>query len=87
MTHYSVLGNQPRKKADRNSSANQIVFQFTGGGNLDPKKDKHMHEGTLTFVDDDRIEVNGTGWENGAPAKEMCCGMKLDVHFASPEAL
>jgi len=76
MTHYCVLGNQPRMKADPNSSANQILFQFTGGANLDPKKDKHMHEATLTIVDDDHIEVNGTGWENGAPAKEMCCGMK-----------
>jgi hypothetical protein len=77
MTHYCVLGNQPRMKADPNSSENQIVFQFAGGGNLDPKKDKHMHEATLTFVDEDHIEVKGTGWENGAPAKEMCCGTKL----------
>jgi hypothetical protein len=77
MTHYCVLGNQPRMKADPNSSANQIVFQFAGGGNLDPKKDKHMHEATLTIVDDDNIEVKGTGWDNGAPAKDMCCGTKL----------
>ncbi len=77
MTHYCVLGNQPRMKADPNSSENQIVWQFAGGGNLDPKKDKHMHEATLTFVDDDHIEVKGTGWENGAPCKEMCCGLTL----------
>ena len=36
-----------------------------------------MHESTLTIVDDDHIEVSGTGWENSAPAKEMCCGLKL----------
>lgn len=77
MTHYCVLGNQPRMKADPQSKPNQIVFQFTGGGNLDPAKDKHMHESTLTIVDADHIEVNGCGWENGAPAKEMCCGFKL----------
>jgi hypothetical protein len=77
MTHYCILGNQPRMKADPKSPANQIIFQFAGGSNLDPKKDKHMHEATLTIVDDDHIEVNGCGWENGAPAKEMCCGMKL----------
>jgi len=77
MTHYCVLGNQPRMKADAKSSANQIVWRFAGGGNLDPKKDKHMHEATLTIVDNDRLEVNGVGWENGAPAKEMCCGLKL----------
>lgn len=77
MTHYCVLGNQPRMKADPNSPSNQIVFRFAGGANLNPAKDKHMHEATLTIVSDDRIEVKGTGWENGAPAKEMCCGMKL----------
>ena len=77
MTHYCVLGNQPRMKADPKSPANQIVFHFAGGTNLDPKKDKHMHEATLTIVDDDRLEVNGIGWENGGPAKDMCCGLKL----------
>lgn len=77
MTHYCVLGNQPRMKADPKSPANQIVFRFAGGTNLDPKKDKHMHEAVLTIVDDNHIEVNGVGWENGAPAQEMCCGLKL----------
>ena len=77
MTHYCVLGNQPRMKADPKSQANQIVFRFAGGANLDPKKDKHMHEATLTIVDEDRLEVHGCGWENGAPVKEMCCGLKL----------
>jgi hypothetical protein len=77
MTHYCVLGNQPRMKADPKSPAHQIVFQFAGGSNLDPKKDKHMHAATLTLVDDDHIEIAGVAWEGGAPAKDMCCGMKL----------
>jgi hypothetical protein len=78
MTHYCVLGNQPRMKADPTSPANQICFKFAGGTNLDPKKDKHMHEGTLTIVDDDHIEIAGVAWEGGGPAKEQCCnGMKL----------
>jgi hypothetical protein len=77
MTHYCVLGNQPRMKADPKSPANHIRFQFAGGSNLDPKKDKHMHAATLTIVDDNHIEIAGVGWEGGAPAKEMCCGMKL----------
>jgi len=77
MTHYCVLGNQPRMKADPKSPANQIVWRFAGGTNLDPAKDKHMHEAVLTIIDDDRIEINGIGWENGAPAKDMCCGFKL----------
>jgi hypothetical protein len=77
MTHYCVLGNQPRLKADPKSPANQISFQFAGGSNLDPTKDKHMHSATLTIVDDCHIEVAGVGWQGGAPAKDMCCGLKL----------
>jgi hypothetical protein len=77
MTHYCVLGNQPRMKADPNAPGNQIRFQFAGGSNLDPKKDKHMHAATLTILDDDHIEIAGVAWEGGAPAKDMCCGMKL----------
>ncbi len=77
MTHYCVLGNQPRMKAAAESPANQIRFEFAGGFNLDPKKDKHMHAATLTIVDDDHIEIAGEAWDGGAPAKDMCCGMKL----------
>jgi hypothetical protein len=77
MTHYCVLGNQPRMKADPDSSPNLIVFRFAGGTNLNPAKDKHMHEATLTILGDDEIETMGIGWENGAPAKNMCCGQKL----------
>jgi hypothetical protein len=77
MTHYCVLGNQPRMNANPKSPANQIVFRFAGGTNLDPTKDKHMHEATLRIIDDDRLEGNGIGWGNGGPAKELCCGFKL----------
>jgi hypothetical protein len=75
MTHYCVLGNQPRMKGSL--AGNKIRFEFAGGGNLDPKKDKHMHGATLTIVDADHIELAGECWENGAPMKEMCGQMKL----------
>jgi hypothetical protein len=77
MTHYCALGNQPRMKADPKSPANQIKWVFAGGTNLDPAKDMHMHEGTLTFVDDDHIEFSGVAWVNGKPAEDHCGTMKL----------
>src|SRR3954454_12469875 len=76
MTHFCALGNQPRMKADPNSAANQLHFLFAGGTNLDPAKDKHMHEGTITFVDDDHIEWTGVCWEGGKPADGFNCNMK-----------
>jgi hypothetical protein len=77
MTHYCILGNQPRMKVSSKSSGNKLVFEFAGGTNLDPKKDKHMHGATLTFVDADHLEIDGEGWDNGGPAHDMCHGMKL----------
>ena len=77
MTHYCMLGNQPRMKADPKAPANQIRWTFAGGTNLDPAKDKHMHEGTITFVDDDHIEWSGVCWEGGKPAEGTACHFKL----------
>lgn len=77
MTHYCALGNQPRMKADPKSPPNQLRFLFAGGTNFDPAKDLHMHEGTLTFIDDDQIEVSGVAWVDGKPATDRCPTMKL----------
>jgi hypothetical protein len=77
MTHYCMLGNQPKMKADPKSPANQIVFKFAGGTNFDVNKDMHMHEGTLTFIDDDHIGFSGCAWVNGKPAEDHCAIMKL----------
>jgi hypothetical protein len=77
MTHYCMLGNQPRMKADPKSPTNQIKWIFAGGTNLDPAKDMHMHGATLTFVDDDHIELVGEAWVDGKPAPDHCGQMKL----------
>jgi hypothetical protein len=77
MTHYCVLGNQPRMKADPKAPANQIKWVFAGGTNLDPTKDTHMHAAVVTFIDDDHIEIAGEAWENGKPSDSHCGCMKL----------
>lgn len=77
MTHYCVLGNQPRMKADPKSPEGTIHWQFDGGTNLDVAKDKHMHEATVKFVGDDRMEISGIAWEDGKSIGPCSCGMKL----------
>jgi len=77
MTHYCALGNQPRMKADPTSPANQIRFKFVGGTNLDPSKEMHMHEATLTFIDADHLELSGVAWVDGKPSESHCGEMKL----------
>ena len=65
MTHYCFLGNQPKVKLDPKSTEKVLKFSFVGGTNLDPAKDMHMHEGTITILDTDRIETAWVGWMNG----------------------
>lgn len=77
MTHYCMLGNQPRLKGTLAEDGKQIKFDFVAGGNLDVKKDKHMHGAVLTLIDADHIQIEGVAWENGEPCKEMCGTMKL----------
>jgi len=77
MTHYCVLGNQPRMKADPTAPSNQIRWKFAGGTNLDPAKDAHMHGATVTFIDDNHIEIAGEAWEGGKPSENHCAQMKL----------
>lgn len=77
MTHYCIAGNQPQMRAKSASPGSSLNFEFVGGTNLNPKKDKHMHSAVLTFIDDDHYEVEGVAWDNGKPAPEMCGKMKL----------
>jgi hypothetical protein len=77
LTHYCAAGNQPLMKADPNSPPNRIDFKFAGGTNLDPAKDMHMHEGSITFVDDDHIEWKWIGYQNGKPSADHQMATKL----------
>jgi len=65
LTHYCMLGNQPRMKADPKSAAGTISFKFDGGSNIDPSKDMHMHDAVFTFVDADHFKTAWTLWANG----------------------
>ena len=77
MVHYCAIGNQPHMKADPKSPANQIHFLFAGGTGFNPAKDMHMHEGTLTLLDDNHIQFCGVCFDGGKPVEGMSCDMKL----------
>src|SRR5260370_11837500 len=54
MTHYCPMGpvgNQPHMRLDRARSTEvSLVFDFTGGSNLDPGKDVHVHAARITWL-------------------------------------
>ena len=69
MTHYCMIGNQPRMRLDRDASTlDDLHFAFDGGTNLDPSKDMHMHEAEYIIKDADHLESRCTGWTDGKAA-------------------
>ena len=77
LTHYCALGNQPHLKLDPASPKGRLDFKFASGSNMDPAKDMHMHEGSLTLVDDDHIDSSWQGWQDGKADESHKMSMKL----------
>lgn len=67
MTHYCMLGNQPRMKLNtKKSSADTLVFDFAGGDNIKSTK-MNMHGETLHFLSKNKVESTCEGEERGKP--------------------
>ena len=65
MTHYCALGNQPRMKTSSPVSGNSITMSYIDGTGMRSVQDTHMHELTLTFIDDRHINHEWTVFEHG----------------------
>ncbi len=65
LTHYCMLGNQPRMRAEPSRETNQITFKFIGGTNLKSEDDQHMHEATLTIAGPDRLKAEWVACKDG----------------------
>ena len=65
MTHYCALGNQPRMKTSSPVTGNSITMSYIDGTGMHSLQDKHMHELTLTFIDDRHINHEWAVFENG----------------------
>ena len=66
LTHYCVMGNQPRMKAAADSTRGKIAFKCTGGSNMKSENDHHMHQATVTVIDANHIRSEWISHENGA---------------------
>ena len=76
LTHYCMLGNQPRMKADKSGGTNKLAFKFAGAGNLKSDLDMHMHDMTLEIVDDDHIKTTWTLYKDGKPSEKATFDLK-----------
>ena len=75
LTHYCMLGNQPRMKASA-SDGNTIAFKFAGATNLKSDQDMHMHDVTYTFVDKDTLKAEWVNFDKGKEAGKVMFELK-----------
>jgi len=72
LTHYCAGGNQPTMKLKTAAAKpNELEFDFTGGTNLDPAEDEHIHSARIVLKGEDDIESNWTAYRAGEKAGEM----------------
>jgi hypothetical protein len=75
LTHYCMLGNQPRMRAEPGKDVNRIVFKFIGGTNLKSNEEHHMHQATITIAGKDRFQAEWVSCKDGKP----CHQVKFDL--------
>ena len=76
LTHYCALRNQPQMKFRAVKEAGVLQFDFAGGTNFDPKKDRHAHEATVRVIDKDTIESTSIGYNQGKPTTVRVATLK-----------
>ncbi len=57
LTHYCAMANQPRMRLTAGGPQGDLVFDFAGGDNVDPKTTTHMHGGRFAVKDADTYEA------------------------------
>ena len=66
LTHYCLLGNQPRMQARAyNPATGELAFEFLDATNLASPGAAHMHNVTLHFVDADHLVNDWQLFEDG----------------------
>ncbi|MHC5542437.1 hypothetical protein ACYOEI_29795 [Singulisphaera rosea] len=75
LTHFCVLGNQPRMKAEPATDSKTIAFKLTSCGNLKSENDNHMNQATFHLVGKDRFQAEWVACKDG----NACHTVKLDL--------
>lgn len=69
LTHYCAMANQPRMKLVKaQANPTTLTFDFTGGTNIDPAKDTHIHGGVVRILGADRLEADWSVFAQGKPS-------------------
>lgn len=72
LTHYCAAGNQPSMRLNRSDSSKEnLVFDFTGGTNLNPHVDPHIHNSEIMLLGEDSLESLWTSYDKGKKSAVM----------------
>jgi hypothetical protein len=71
LTHYCMLGNQPRLRAEPGEDVNKIVFKFVSATNLKSNDEHHMDHATLTIDGKDHFKAVWGSCKDGKPNHEV----------------
>ena len=66
LTHFCMEGNQPRMRA-KDVRGSRFEFEYDGGTNIDPGRDRHMHTALLELLGVDEISSEWTELDSGQP--------------------
>jgi hypothetical protein len=71
LTHYCMLGNQPRMRAEAAKDVNKIYFKFVGASNLKSEAEQHMNKATFTITSKDRYKTEWAACQDGKTCHEV----------------
>ena len=74
LTHYCMIGNQPRMRA-KPPGGSRYEFAFDGGAGIDAARDAHMHQAWIDLVGKDELRSEWTEHDGGKV--KMVVGMHL----------
>ncbi len=89
LVHYCAMGNRPHMRLDRKSSTrDDLHFAFdVHATDVDPKKDAHVHEGRVHFVDADHVECEWAFWADGKESGRHTFTLKRSVStYTAPKS-
>jgi hypothetical protein len=71
LTHYCMLGNQPRLRAEPGKDVHKIAFKFVSATNLKSKDDHYMNQATITIEGKDRFKAVWSSCKESKPCHEV----------------
>ena len=70
LTHYCMLGNQPRLQAKRyDPTSGELAFEFLDVTGMPNSKSAHMHNATFHFNDNDHFSSSWQLYQDNEPRK------------------